>query len=411
MRSAVNNPFAPGWSKPPVWAGRRNIVEEFTEVILPRVRAGVKEAPRLIQDERGMGKTALLEVLADEARDRDLGVVRLAGVSGERTVRVLARQLAAVLVAFDAASALTAAVRGGVSRMAGLTAGPFSMELHPGPTNDGAIDSVELADALVAAATAAGAKGGSQPRGGGALVVLIDEVQNIDVGQLAVIFSALQRAMQHTVEVGAHPTGGSVWVHVPIILWVAGLPGSLSRFKQAGTTFGECCELVDFGPLSEEDIREVCLTFTERNSIGVAFDGPAIDAFVDAVGGYPHAFQLIGKEAWNAGTGPLITAEDVAVGVDRVEPHMRERYAARLAGLSDDQRRYLIAVAGLPAAERTPTKACRAFRNDPAAKASQCGSLSQRLVEYHQVLRSDNHGLLSFTLRGMDAYLRALDSG
>ena len=53
------------------------------DVVLLRVADGVKETPRLVQHERGVGKTALLEVLRDEARDRGCLVVMTSAARGE----------------------------------------------------------------------------------------------------------------------------------------------------------------------------------------------------------------------------------------------------------------------------------------------------------------------------------------
>jgi hypothetical protein len=399
-RSPLTNPFSPGWGKPPIWAGRRSIVDEFVDVIVPRVRAGVKEAPRLVQAERGMGKTALLEVIAEETRELGGHIVQVTGVAGEHAARILARRLTTVLSELDAVGRLTDGVRAALGHLAAVRTGPFALEFHPGEQALG-VDSADLAAAIVAAAT------GARERGS-VLVFGIDEVQNIDGPHLAAIFTALQDAMSATLVAQAHPSGGLVRVHLPIVVWAAGLPSSLARFKKIGSTFGERCELLALGPLTDADIREVCLTFAEHNSEGVAFDGPAIDAFNEAVGGYPYAFQLIGKAAWNAGESHLISSGEVEAGVAAVEPQMRARYAARLSALTDDQRRYLVTLAGLAPDDRTPTNACRAYRGDPTATAAQCGSHVQRLVEFHQILRSDRNGRLTFTLRGMDSYLRSL---
>jgi hypothetical protein len=122
----------------------------------------------------------------------------------------------------------------------------------------------------------------------------------------------------------------------------------------------------------------------------------------------PYAFQLLGKAAWNASPGAVVTVEDVRAAAVAIAPAMRERYAARLDGLTEEQVRYLLAAASLPRSERTPTRVCRAYRADDAATASQCGGMTQRLTDDHQVLRVGADGRFEFGLPGMGRYLRSL---
>lgn len=399
VRTPRNNPFQPGWGRPLVWAGRRRLVEELTDVVLPRVKEGVKEAPRLIQHERGMGKTALLEVLRDEATDAGCIVAFVTAVRGENFTKSLARELAGQLEEHSLGARLTDAVAAGLRRLAGLTVGGVGVELAAA-ADDTDVASTVLQRSLVELAELARTAGNQ-------VVVLVDEVQNVAEAHLAATFTALQKAAEHTF-IHQHPAGGTLRLHLPLAVWVAGLPGSLARFKKARVTFGERCELVDFGPLDERDVREVLFTFHRRNDTGVVFDAEAIDPFVEAVGGYPYAFQLLGKAAWDAGEGLVITAADVATGARTVSGQMRQRYAARLEGLTDEQVAYLLAVAALDPTARTPTAACRRYRGDDTVPASRCGGMTQRLIDDHQILRVNANGRLELCLPGMDAYLRSL---
>lgn len=165
---------------------------------------------------------------------------------------------------------------------------------------------------------------------------------------------------------------------------------------------------MDLGPLDEREVREALVTFDRRNTEGVVFDADAIDLFVAEVAGYPYAFQMLGKAAWDAGDGPVITADEVATAAAAIAVPMRERYAARVAGLTDDQLAYLIAAARLPPAERTPTRVCRAWLRDDAVPAARCGGMTQRLINEHQILRRGSNGVLEFALPGMGRYLAQL---
>lgn len=397
MRSAQSNPFQPGWGKPVVWAGRDLVVGELTDVVLPRVADGVKEVPRLIQDERGMGKTALLEALADEAREQQCLVVSVTAVRGEDFTRVFASALAKVATDASMLERVEDRVFGALRRLAGFSVAGVALTLAADETS---VASVTLAESLIDVGRLA--RGASRQ-----LVVLIDEVQSVGASHLAVVFTALQRALEHT-ETVEHPTGGTIRFGLPIAVWLAGLPGALANFRKAHVTFGERCELVSLGPLDDREVREALVTFSRFNGAGVIFDADAIDEFVTAVAGYPFTFQLLGKAAWDAGTGPVITAKEVRTAVQRIRPSMQQRYAARLEGLTDQQVAYLIAAASLPDAGRTPTAVCRAWKNDPTANAAACGGMHQRLVDDHQVIRRGPDGRIRFALPGMAAYLADL---
>lgn len=398
MRDARSNPFQPGWGKPVVWAGRDLLVGEFTDVVLPRVTDGVKEVPRLVQDERGMGKTALLEALADEARERECLVVSVTAARGEDFTRVFAGALAGAAADASLLERLEGRVAATLSRLAGITVAGTGVTVSK--EGEGAVASVTLAEALVDVGRLARATGRQ-------LVVLVDEIQNVGASHLSAVFTALQRALEHT-ETERHPTGGTIRYGLPVAVWLAGLPGALANFRKAHVTFGERCELVALGPLDDREVREALVTFSRFNDAGVVFDADAIEVFVDVVAGYPYTFQLLGKAAWNAGEDQVITAEEVRTAAVLIQPSMRQRYAARLEGLTDDQVAYLVAAASLAEEDRTPTAVCRAWKDDAAATAAMCGGMHQRLVDDHQVIRRGADGRIRFALPGMADYLATL---
>lgn len=397
----MTNPFQPGWGKPIVWAGRDLVVSTFTDVVLPRVADGIKEVPKLMQDERGMGKTAVLEALADEAREQDALVVSLTAARGENVTRSFAAGLARAAAAASLLERLAEGAGAALARLGGLQiAGTGLTRAERDEDPDADVASVVLADALIDLGRLARSLGR-------VVVVLLDEVQNVELSHLSAIFTALQRSLEHT-EHEAHPVGGTLRVGLPITVWLAGLPGALARFRAAHVTFGERCELVDLGVLDEREVREALITFSRFNEEGVVFDADAIDLFVDEIAGYPYTFQLLGKAAWDAGTGPVITVDEVRSGAGIIAPVMRERYSARLAGLTEEQVAYLIAAAAIPEPDRSPTAVCRAWKRDASVSAAACGGMQQRLTDDHQVIRRGPDGRIRFGLPGMDDYLASL---
>lgn len=85
-----------------------------------------------------------------------------------------------------------------------------------------------------------------------------------------------------------------------------------------------------------EAVRSTLLRFDQYNDEGVRFAPAAIDALIDACGGHPHLFQLVGEGAWDASPDEhRITTDDVDVGVTTSVPERAAIVSARLADLTD----------------------------------------------------------------------------
>jgi hypothetical protein len=135
---------------------------------------------------------------------------------------------------------------------------------------------------------------------------------------------------------------------------------------------------------------------------GAVFDADALEAVMDACGGYPYFLHVVGDQVWAAGDGTVITAEDARRGIGRAQPLIEEFYGARLRDLGDLQRRYLHAAARIDARERTPGEIAAALGRTSAKLAST----QQKLVHDHGLLRSGGDGRVEFALPGLDRHLR-----
>jgi len=113
------NPFAPGaGSPPPALVGRDSIIEA-ADIALHRIRDGRPEKSQMLLGLRGVGKTVLLNRIAEIARGLGYLVVKLEAPEGQRLAAYLAPALKATLIqlsrsdkAKDLASQALAALRG-----------------------------------------------------------------------------------------------------------------------------------------------------------------------------------------------------------------------------------------------------------------------------------------------------------
>lgn len=122
---------------------------------------------------------------------------------------------------------------------------------------------------------------------GTALVLMVDEAQNADRPVLGELCHALQDAQTDAEQV-RDPTGAKVRRHLPLGVYVAGLPDLASRIQETGATFFERSRHLDCGLLRDTDVRTALVAYAGNRDIGVDADA---DALVAAIGDAipPHA--------------------------------------------------------------------------------------------------------------------------
>lgn len=393
MRSATDNPFTPGYGVvPQVFAGRQPEFADFEGVVLRRVAEGIYEPARLLTGDRGMGKTALLKQFEAEAREASHWVVRVSAVRGDAVIADLLEALANVLVAHDATTGLGREARAALKRVAGLVIGRTGVTVQEAPRK-GAMARAhkDLTEILVDVGRLARKRGT-------ALLLLLDEAQNIDKATIGALFHAFQEAQGQTVT-EEHESGATLRAHLPLAVYVAGLPGLPSALRAAGSTFGERAHRIELGLLSEGDVAEALTAFAA--AAGVTVDADATDRFVELVGGYPYFLHVLGSATWNAGEGTILTIDDVEAGWKHAAPTIDMFYEERLRDLTETQRHYLEAMAALPLDERTSGNVARALGSSTEA----VGSTQQALIETHGIVRRAGRGRIAFTLPGIDRHL------
>lgn len=395
VRTAGDNPFTPGYGIiPAVFAGRQAEFADFEGVVLRRVAQGTYEPARMLTGDRGMGKTALLKQFEMEATETGHWVVRVSAVRGDAALPDVVEALVDMLSDRDVAVKLPREAKQALKRVAGLTVGPTGVTVTDVRPKRGTSD--RWHKDLTVILTEAGRLA---REAGVALLILLDEAQNVDKAAMGALFHAFQESQSTTVT-ERHPTGARIRQHLPLAVYVAGLPGLTALLRAAGTTFGERARHVSLPPLSDNDVVEALRAFAETR--GVAVDADACDRFCALVGGYPYFLHVVGSQVWVAGDGPVITAEDVDAGWMMASPTIEMFYEERLRDLTDNQRRYLVAAAGLDENERTSGAVAEAL----GVSTESLGSTQQALIDTHGLLRRSGRGRIAFTLPGMDRHLR-----
>ncbi len=393
-RDATLDPFTPGFGNlPRVFAGRQAEFDDL-ERMVERLVNGTYEQARMVTGDRGMGKTALLREFEQEQLEAGHWVVRASATRGDAIIGRLCRGLAELLSAHDLTGSLARVGADALARLAGITIGPAGVrvELEPAVRVDRAVELDQLLGSVAELAR------GHHT----ALLVLIDEAQNIGLDALGDLFYALQEVQGRTVTHRDPSTGALVRDALPLGAVIAGLPGLVKRLKDAGSTFGERSRPVGLQPFSDGDMREGLAALAADG--GAAFDADALEAVMTACGGYPYFLHVVGSHVWRAGPGKVITLDEARGGIDAAQPFIADFYGSRLRELGDLQRRYLHAAARVPARDRTPGEVARAL----GRSSSQLGSTQSRLVNDHGLLRTTSDGRLEFALPGLDDHLRSL---
>lgn len=290
------NPYSPGAGlRPAALTGRDAEIDAFG-VTLHRARRGRTAPSMVLHGLRGVGKTVLLNELANIARKDGWVVAAIeADHSGARTPF---RQ--------QVTSALTEGLRreaggsgaGERMRKALATLSSFSLTvLGTGVKIDkherGGTDSLQADFTDLVIDLAEGARDIDA-----GVAVFIDEMQHLEKDELAAICQACHAANQQ---------------NLPFVLVGAGLP-NLPRVLADAVSYAE--RLFDYrviGRLTDLDASAALVRPAQDE--GVDWTHEAIDAVIIASSGYPYFIQQFGQTTWDAASVSPITLDDVELGV------------------------------------------------------------------------------------------------
>ncbi len=131
-------------------------------------------------------------------------------------------------------------------------------------------------------------------------------------------------------------------------------------------------------------------------------EAAAVDRLLALVLGDPFLFQLAGQHAWEAGTGPVITAADVDRGWRAASAEARRHVSRMLERVPDGELAVLEAMASLDADDRSARNVARALGH---ASSARIGTPSRRLEDVRGLIVR-GRDRYRFTHRSVEAYLR-----
>ena len=378
----LRNPFAPGaGSRPPELAGRDALLNQ-AHLALQRIRLGRSEKSQLLLGLRGVGKTVLLNRIAEQAEALGYEQAQLEAPEGRPLASYLAPALKTILLRLDrveqarvwAADAM-AALRGFASAFK-VSLGDVKVGLSEPPRADSGNLEVDLPDLLVATAQAAKAAGTS-------VVILIDEVQYLTDNELRGLIVALHRVVQRG---------------LPLILFGAGLP-QLAALAGDAKSYAE--RLFDFpavAALSGDAAAQAIQEPIEEE--GAQIDANALAEIVALTQGYPYFLQEWGKHTWAVAQGPTITLADVQLASSQARDALdRNFFRVRFDRLTPREQDYLHAMAQLGAGPHRSG----AIAEQMQLRVERTGPLRSGLIRKGMIW-SPAHGMTAFTVPMFDTF-------
>lgn len=301
MRNRENNPFLPGaGAVPQVWIGRRAFLDGHDIARLARLRGTYTPGTVLIGPS-GIGKSVLVNRFAvRSAADGDVVVdaVRVARRSDPVAQLAGAVKVAASHVASGRRHRTLHELMDRVDLVA-VRGVQFAVKEGVGNPH------LAVRDALVhfGEVLARENVGREQPR---ALLLRLDELQNADHTQRSALLTAIGDLLEYTVELDV--PGGRVPVHLPVLVYVTGLPDLLNRATNVDT-FRRRFDTRKLTLFTDAEVTTSLLGAGLPN--GVTFTEDAAARLAELVGGDPYLFQYVGQAAWNAGDGPQVELADL----------------------------------------------------------------------------------------------------
>lgn len=329
----LRNPFVPGaGSPPPALIGRNGILKQ-AEVVLARTLMGRASKSLILTGLRGVGKTVLLNRIAEMAAAKDFAVVQIEAPEAKKLPGLLIPPLRSLLFRLDRMEGFSESVKRGMKVLKGFTSAlrlkigevELGLEIEPerGTADSGDLDQ-DLPELFVVIAEAAKDRGT-------AVAILIDELQYLDSSELGALIMAVHRVVQK---------------QLPLVLIGAGLPQILGAAGQSKSYAERLFEFPLIGPLPRADAKDAIRKPIEDAEESLTES--ALEAVADLTEGYPYFLQEWGYHLWDHAAQSPITDIDVAAINDLVIAKLDQSFfRVRFDRLTPREKTYLRVMAQL----------------------------------------------------------------
>ncbi len=381
------NPYAPGaGTKPPELAGRDELIEKAA-IALDRFRNGLSARSLLLVGLRGVGKTVLLNRIAQEAEARGFVVVQIEAPEKRSLPATLIPSLRTALIKLDRIIAAGELAKRALRALGGFVGAmkvkyediEFGVDLgnEPGVADSGDLER-DLIDLFVEVGKAAKEKQT-------ALVFFIDELQYVQEDQFASLITALHKCSQE---------------QLPVALIGAGLPQLVGQAGRAKSYAERLFEYPRIGPLTENDAKKALVVPAEE--LGVMFENGALTEILNQTQSYPYFLQEWGKHSWQCASQSPITTQDVNAATELAVSELDASFfRVRFDRLTPSEKLYLRAMAELGPGPHRSGDISHLLKKEVNSVAPTRATLINKGMVY-----SPAHGDNGFTVPLFDQYMK-----
>lgn len=331
----IRNPYAPGaGTRPPEMVGRDDL-REAARIALERIRLGRPSKSIVMVGLRGVGKTVLLDQIAEDAEANRLIALRIEASEQRSLPSMIAPQLRSALIRLSNREAVRALAQRALRALAGFASSlkvkyqdievGLDADPEPGLADNGDLG-IDLQDLFEAVGVAAKADKSC-------VALFVDELQYVEKEQLAALITALHRDAQR---------------RLPVTMVGAGLPQLRGAMGNAKSYAERLFDFPEVGPLSSGDAR-IAVSKPARDE-GVEIEAGVLDAVVSRTQGYPYFLQVWGKHLWDvAEDSPITEANFIPASARAIADLDQSFFLVRFDRLTPSEKKYLRAMAGLGA--------------------------------------------------------------
>lgn len=381
------NPYAPGaGNPPPELVGRDKIIEEVS-IQLDRCRNGLAHRSVLMVGLRGVGKTVLLNHLANEAEANGFAVVAIETPEKRSLPALLAPSLRSTLLKLNNVNVTGEMAKKALKALGSFVAGmklkyqdievSLDMDKEIGVADSGDLES-DLVDLFLQIGLAAQEKQT-------ALILFIDEIQYIKESEFSALIMALHKCSQK---------------QLPVSVIGAGLPQLVGQAGKAKSYAERLFLYPEIGPLDESAAIKA-LTVPAKK-LNVEYTKSALDEILSKTKGYPYFLQEWGKHSWQCADRSPITDHDAKkatiIAIAELDTSF---FRVRFDRLTPSEKKYLRAMAELGDGPHRSGDIAHILKREVQAVAPIRANLINKGMIY-----SPDHGDNNFTVPLFDSYMK-----
>lgn len=380
----IENPFAPGaGSRPPQLAGRDPIVEKAT-ISLKRTAAGRHAKSQMLLGLRGVGKTVLLNRIAELAEDEGYLTSVIEAPEGQRLAEMLAPQLRVLLFKLSGQEKARVLANRAMSALRSFASvfkvsyGDFEAGVTDPETAASGHLETDLSNLMIGVGNAARAAG--KP-----VAICIDEVQYLEAADLAALIAALHQISQKG---------------LPLMVFGAGLPQLAGLAGEAKSYAERLFEFPTVGPLDRE-ASEAAVREPIRDA-GAEITAEALGRLIAQTKGYPYFLQEWGHHSWDVAPKSPIELSDVDLAATRATAGLDVSFfRVRFDRLTPREQDYLRAMAEMGEGPHRSGD----IATELGISVTTAGPLRTGLARKGMIY-SPEHGMTAFTVPMFDDFMR-----